>query len=135
MPSEARRAGSPRSPRPWPRLAAPPSGCTYDDYINSATYQQMASQTNGVLSEICTSNWSQKLQDLGKTAFGFRTVFYLTSAPDLSGGKTLDVKVNGVTVPAGDYSYDAAINAVKFDPLKTPGSGKSLTVTYFTACL
>jgi hypothetical protein len=118
-----------------PLLASPPSGCTYDDYINSATYQQMASQTNGVLSEICTSNWSQKLQDLGKTAFGFRTVFYLTSAPDLSGGKTLDVKVNGMTVPTADYSYDAAINAVKFDPLKTPGSGKTLTVTYFTACL
>lgn len=118
-----------------PLASAPASGCTYDDYINSATYQQMASQTNGVLSEICTSNWSQKLQDLGKTAFGFRTVFYLTAAPDLSMGKMLDVKVNGVTVPPTDYMYDAAINAVKFDPLKTPGSGKTLTVTYFTACL
>ena len=118
-----------------PLLSSAPSGCTYDDYTNSATYQQMSSQTNGVLSEICTSNWSQKLQDLGKTAFGFRTVFYLTSAPDLSGGKMLDVKVNGVAVPAGDYMYDSAINAVKFDPLKTPGSGKTLSITYFTACL
>lgn len=118
-----------------PLAASPPSGCTYDDYTNSATYQQMASQTNGVLSEICTSNWSQKLQDLGKTAFGFRTVFYLTSAPDLSGGKMLEVKIDGTAVPASDYSFDAAINAVKFNPLKTPGSGKTLTVTYFTACL
>lgn len=118
-----------------PLASSAPSGCTYDDYINSVTYQQMASQTNGVLSEICTSNWAQKLQDLGKTAFGFRTVFFLTSAPDLTGGKTLDVKVDGVSVPAADYTYDGAINAVKFDPMKTPGSGKTLTVTYFTACL
>lgn len=118
-----------------PLAVSPPSGCTYDDYTNSVTYQQMATQTNGVLSEICTSNWAQKLQDLGKTAFGFRTVFYLTTAPDLSGGKVLDVKVDGVAAPATDFTYDAAINAVKFDPMKTPGSGKTLTVTYFTACL
>lgn len=40
-----------------------------------------------------------------------------------------------MVVPAADYAYDGAINAVKFDPLKTPGSGKTLTITYFTACL
>lgn len=118
-----------------PLAVSPPSGCTYDDYTNSVTYQQMAQQTNGVLTEICTSNWAQKLQDLGKTAFGFRTVFYLTATPDLTGGKVLDVKIDGTAVPAGDFMYDAAINAVKFDPMKTPGSGKTLTVTYFTACL
>jgi hypothetical protein len=118
-----------------PFLSAAPSGCTYDDYTDSATYRNMAMNTNGVISEICDANWAQKLQDLGKTAFGFRTVFYLTAAPDLTGGKVLDVKVNGVVVPAADYVYDSAINAVKFDPMKTPGSGKTLTVTYFTACL
>jgi hypothetical protein len=118
-----------------PTLAAAPNGCTYDDYTNAASYQMLANATNGVISEICTNNWSQKLQDLGKTAFGFRTVFYLTSAPDLSGGKTLTVKINGVAAGASDFTYDASINAIKFDPLKTPGAGKTLTVTYFTACL
>ena len=40
----------------------------------------------GVSEEICASNWSQKLQNLGKTAFGFRTIFYLNNVPDLSAG-------------------------------------------------
>ncbi len=118
-----------------PLTLTPPSGCTYDGTNDATTYKQLATATNGGIYEICSPNWSQKLQDLGKTAFGFRTVFYLTSAPDLSGGKLLDVKVNGVATPAGDYTYDPAINALKFDPLKTPTSGKTLTVTYVTACL
>ena len=118
-----------------PLTLTAPANCTYDGSNDATTYKQMAMATNGVIHEICTPNWSQKLQDLGKTAFGFRTVFYLTASPDLTGGKMLDVKINGVTVPATDYTYDAAINAVKFDPMKTPGSGKTLTITYFTACL
>lgn len=118
-----------------PLATVAPGSCTYDGDQNPATYVQLATQTNGVVSEICVADWSQKLQDLGKTAFGFRTVFYLTSPPDLSGGKTLDVKISGVTAAPGDWSYDAASNAVKFDATKTPGSGNTLTVTYFTACL
>jgi hypothetical protein len=117
-----------------PFLSSAPSGCTYDDYTNSATYQQMATNTSGVINEICTPDWAAKLQDLGKTAFGFRTAFFLNSTPDFSGGKTLDVKINGQTVSSSDWTYDAATNAVKFTPTKTPGPGQSLTVEYFTAC-
>lgn len=118
-----------------PFLSAAPSGCTYDDYTNSATYQQMAVNTSGVKYEICTPDWAAKLQDLGKTAFGYRTMFFLNATPDLSGGKTLEVKINGVTVPSADWTYDAATNSVKFTPQKTPGPGQQLTVGYFTACL
>ncbi len=114
----------------------PPGNCTYDDVtVNPATYEQMVSQTNGVQGEICTSNWAATLQQLGKTAFGFRTTFYLTATPDLTGGKTLDVKVNGTASPSTDWAYDASANAVVFDPTKTPGPGETLTVSYFTACL
>ncbi len=118
-----------------PLAGSAPSGCSYDDDHDPLTYNNLAAQTNGVSSEICVTDWSQKLQDLGKTAFGFRTVFYLTAVPDLSGGKMLDVKINGVSTVAGDWTYEAANNSIVFDPLKTPTSGKTLTVTYFTACL
>lgn len=118
-----------------PLASAAPGNCTYDDYTNSATYQQMATQTGGVMYEVCTPDWNQKLQDLGKTAFGYRTMFFLNSTPDFTGGKTLDVRVNGALSPTGDWTYDAATNAVKFAPTKTPGPGQQLTVEYFTACL
>ncbi len=112
-----------------------PSGCTYDDTHDASSYLQMATQTNGVKEEICTPDWAAALQNLGKTAFGFRTTFFLTSVPDLNGGKTLDVKVNGVASPSTDWAYDAAANAVAFDAAKTPSPGDSLSITYFVACL
>jgi hypothetical protein len=124
-----------------PFASVAPSGCTYDDTSpDDGRYAYLVGQTSGVKEEICSSNWSQKLQDLGKTAFGFRTVFYLNSTPDLTGGKTLEVKIDGVVVPAvsagkTQWSYDPVANAVKFDATTTPGAGKTLTVTYFTACL
>ncbi|MBK7857585.1 MAG: choice-of-anchor D domain-containing protein [Archangiaceae bacterium] len=118
-----------------PFMASPPMGCTYDDYTDSSTYHQMASQTSGVEYEICAPNWATKLQDLGKTAFGYRTTFFLSAQPDFTGGRTLDVKIDGATVPAGDFTYDAPTQAVVFQPMKTPGPGKTLTVSYFKACL
>jgi len=120
---------------PGPNCMPAGSSCTYDGTNDSTTYQQMASQTNGVVAEICATNWSTNLQQLGKTAFGFRTTFYLTAAPDLTGGKTLTVKIDGNPVNPPDWGYDSTANAVVFDPAKTPGPGKTLTVQYFTACL
>ncbi len=37
--------------------------------------------TNGVKAEICTSNWAGNLQNLGKTAPGYRTTFFLSADP------------------------------------------------------
>ncbi|MHB8878975.1 MAG: hypothetical protein ACYC8T_35180, partial [Myxococcaceae bacterium] len=118
-----------------PLQTVAPGNCSYDGSNDTTTYVQLATQTNGVKDEICNSNWAAALQNLGKTAFGFRTSFFLNGVPDLTGGKTLDVKVNGVARPATDWSYDAAANAVKFDALKTPGPGETLSVTYYVACL
>ena len=120
---------------PGPNCMPTGSSCTYDGTNDSTTYQQMATQTNGVIAEICSTNWSANLQNLGKTAFGFRTTFYLTATPDLTGGKTLTVKIDGTQINSPDWNYDSTANAVVFDPTKTPGPGQTLTVSYFTACL
>lgn len=120
---------------PGPNCMPAGSSCTYDGTNDSTTYQQMAMQTNGVVAEICATNWATNLQQLGKTAFGFRTTFYLTASPDLSGGKTLTVQIDGNPVVQPDWGYDSAANAVVFDPAKTPGPGQTLTVQYYTACL
>ncbi|MBL8953307.1 MAG: choice-of-anchor D domain-containing protein [Myxococcaceae bacterium] len=116
-------------------FGAETSSCLYDDYTNSVTLRDAARETSGVEYEICAPDWAMKLQDLGKTAFGFRTVFYLSAEPDFSGGRNLVVKINGVTVPATSYTYRPMTLSIEFTPMTTPGPGQTLTVEYYKACL
>ena len=111
------------------------STCSYDGGGDPNRYSLMATDTAGVKYEICAPDWATKLQDLGKTAFGFRTIFYLSAEPDLSAGRTITVKIDGVTVPTTDYTYNAPSLSIDFQPMKTPGPGKTLEVTYYKACL
>ena len=100
----------------------------------------MVAQANGVKESICTPDWSKSLEQLGKTAFGFRTQFFLNSSPDLSNGKTVEVKIDGVAVPPVDsrgaavWSYDPVGNSVNFEPMFVPEPGQSLSLTYYVTC-
>jgi hypothetical protein len=118
-----------------PYLASPPSGCQYDSDANAQTYSQMVMDTNGIKAEICTTDWAANLQNLGKTAFGYRTSFFLSAQPDLTGGKTIDVKINGQAAPAGTWTFNNTTISIDFDPMHTVGPGQTLTVTYYRACL
>jgi len=111
------------------------SSCLYDDNVNWSTLRYGVTDTSGVEAEICATDWATKLQDLGKTAFGYRTVFYLSAEPDFSGGRTLVVKINGTQVPASAYTYNAPTISIEFTPMTTPGPGQTLTVEYYKACL
>jgi hypothetical protein len=117
-----------------PMQPTAPAPCSYDSG-DPQRYLTISAATAGVTDDICSSNWSATLQSLGRTAFGFRTVFYLNNTPDLSMGRTLEVRVNGTPVPAADYTWDSAANAIVFTPTTAPGPGRQLTVSYFTACL
>jgi hypothetical protein len=118
-----------------PYLSSPPSWCQYDADADAQTYAQMCADTSGIKAEICTMDWATSLQNLGKTAFGYRTTFYLTADPDLTGGKTIDVKIDGSPAPSGSWTYNATTLSIDFIPAQTPGPGKTLTVSYFRACL
>lgn len=128
-----------------PFLTMPPSNCSYDGGGDPQRYAALVTRTGGVREEICTSNWATALQGLGRTAFGFRTMFFLGTSPDLTGGQTLNVQINGQAVmgggacmngqpTSGAWCYDSAANAVRFTPMTTPGPGQTLTVQYQTAC-
>jgi hypothetical protein len=127
-----------------PFLPSPPPRCTYDSG-DSQRYATLVTRTGGVKEEICTNNWSTALQGLGRTAFGFRTMFFLVSTPDLTGGRMLTVQLNNMPVTGGGpcmngqpssgaWCYDAAANAVLFSAMTAPASGQTLTVQYETAC-
>jgi hypothetical protein len=117
-----------------PYLATPPTNCAYDDTSGLARYEAIVTATNGVRDEICTSSWSATLQGLGRTAFGFRTTFYLTSTPDLTNGHDILVRVAGVLVSSTLWTWDPAANAIVFQTNAAPQPGQSLDVTYTPTC-
>jgi hypothetical protein len=116
-----------------PFLAMAPSGCTYDGGGDALRYSALVNFTSGVSDEICAANWATTLQNLGRTAFGYRTQFFLNNTPDLA-VQPLDVQINGVAVPAAGWSYDSASNSITFTAMTTPQAGETLTVTYATVC-
>lgn len=115
-----------------------PAGCSY--FLDDSKYANMVSMTGGVKENICTPDWAKALEALGKTAFGFRTNFFLAGNPELTGGKTITVEIDGVSQPATDprggtvWSYDPVANSVNFEPMFVPEPGQTLTITYFVTC-
>ncbi|MCU0695326.1 MAG: choice-of-anchor D domain-containing protein [Myxococcaceae bacterium] len=116
-----------------PFLPTAPSGCSYDSPGQATRYTSLITRTGGVREEICNTNWAAALQGLGRTAFGFRTQFFLTNTPDQSQGG-INVLINGQPAPPSTYMYDAASNSVRFQPNTTPQPGQTLTVDYATTC-
>jgi hypothetical protein len=120
----------------------PPAGsnCSYDADPEPAParYRQLVTRTAGVRGEICNTNWAAILQQLGQTAFGARTEFFLNNLPDTAVmGMPVSVKINGMTVPMGPtgWTYDSAANSIKFSNASRPQPGQTLTITYPIACL
>ncbi|MGA9520260.1 MAG: choice-of-anchor D domain-containing protein, partial [Myxococcaceae bacterium] len=116
----------------------PAPTCAYDSGPDDGTLAAVVQQTHGILEEICTPDWATSLQGLGKSAFGFRTTFHLTSVPDTA--QPITVTVNGVNLPqttvgATQWSYDPVSNAIVFAPASAPGPGETTAVTYYVACL
>lgn len=91
------------------------------------------------MEEICNPDWAKALEQIGKSAFGYRTNFFLISTPDTS--KPIVVTVDGVTLATTDrfgssvWTYDATSNSVRFESLYVPEPGKTLTITYYVQCI
>ncbi len=112
--------------------------CAYDSGPDDGTLAAVVQQTHGILEEICTPDWASSLQGLGKTAFGFRTTFHLTSVPDTA--QPITVTLNGVNLPpsaggVAQWSYDPVSNAIVFAPASAPGPGETMEVTYQVVCM
>jgi hypothetical protein len=114
-------------------------GCDYDgtnDVPNP--YGQMAQDTNGVFQEICTDDWATSLRQLGQSAFGYRTKFFLTETPDPN--HPISVQIDGVDYPdvassgARHWHYDPSDTSINFEPLAVPEPGSTLTITYNVLC-
>jgi hypothetical protein len=88
----------------------PPDPWASDDHV-----VPIIKATAGIEGDICTDDWSQTLQDLGKTAFGYRTRFFLLNVPDTSQVTTDGgVQQNEIIVQLQGIN-DAAPHACKTD--------------------
>jgi len=101
-------------------------------------YISVAQQTGGIFESICTSSWSNALQNLGLNVFGYKSRFFLSNTP-VAG--SIEVLVDGVRVEQQAMSgqvrwgYDGATNAVNFAPLAIPEPGSEIIVRYVAECL
>ncbi len=101
-------------------------------------YIDAANQTGGAVESICVEDWSQTLQNLGLSVFGYKSRFFLSNAP-VQG--TIVVKVDGMVVqaraPNGQvrWTYDPSTNSVNFAPLAIPEPGSQIEITYTAQCL
>lgn len=91
-------------------------------------YLAVANGTRGVAASIC-QDWAGTLRQLGALSFGLRSQFFLTRPAD---PQTVQVKINGNTVPSTDWTYDATSNSVVFK--KPPTAGATISINYRAIC-
>ena len=89
-------------------------------------YVEVVNATGGVLGSICDGSWSTTLTNLAWITVNLADTFTLSyqAIPN-----TIDVTINGVAIYSG-YSYDAALNAIVFDPAYVPDDGDIVSITY-----
>lgn len=85
-----------------------------------------ADRSSGLHLSICDETWVEQLAGLPWDVLGWVWTFELSPEPL---AETIEVEVGGVVVTEG-WSYDAALNAVKFDETGLPGAGVSVVVRY-----
>lgn len=128
-----------------PTFATAPMGCLYDGTPPDARQSEMVATTGGVTSEICfvgnTQAWRTEATRVGQALFGARATWFLNARPSPAVAASLAVTINGATVPEfggpgqRNWSYDAARNAVVFDPRSLPAPGQTVGVDYSVACM
>src|SRR5262245_5340526 len=99
------RSGRTRTPRQRAATAclAQPSGRFA---FPAPRYEEFVALTQGTSLSICTTNWASTLATLGAAAFGLETRFVLSGPADTNA--RIEVRVNGMLVPEGSWTYDGA---------------------------
>jgi hypothetical protein len=95
------------------------------DQSGPGGYLEAANATGGEVLDVCTSDWSQKTQDLALASLTAVNQYALTQVASTS---TLEVYVDGVLTSTGWY-YDSSTNSVVFT--STFNGGEVIDVDYY----
>lgn len=124
-------------------IAVPDQGC--GDLSGNGRYEDVVAEMNGRFQEICDSDYTTMMANLGLDSIGLQVEYFLTRAanPDTlevcvrSGGPT---DSNCVSIPqtsdgASDgYFYDSSANTIVFNPGSIPQRGSRIEVHYEMYC-
>ncbi|MBM3381151.1 MAG: hypothetical protein FJY29_01780 [Betaproteobacteria bacterium] len=94
---------------------------------SGTNYIKAAQLTGGAIENICSSDWSNVLSNIGQNTVELATRINLPRGK-LPFPGTLEVKVDGVTLAPSQYAFDASVHAVVFK--KPPSAGAYVTVSY-----
>jgi len=105
-------------------------GSSCDDAYPGRRYLDVVRATGGLTGDICSSDWSGILFELGLNTVGEQSRFPLT---ELARAESLSVYVDDELAPDEDWTYDEADNAVVFDDDAIPPRGSTVRAEYIVA--
>lgn len=111
----------------------PPDGCSFEDGTaipTAARYREAVSVLGGVFGVACKADWYRGLFNLYfTTGDGYRSTYFLEAVPVVETLEVQAVDMDGRPYET-TWTYDAALNAIVFDPMSIPSPGSTLRVTY-----
>lgn len=126
-------------------IAAPPQGCTYDGtQLQDDRYKALVDEMNGRFQEICNSDWTGMMSQLGLDSLGLRVEFFLSRAAEEASLQVCVRATGGASpctpVAAGTeggttgWFYDSGTNSIVFNSGSVPPRGSRVEVQYGTFC-
>ncbi len=113
-------------------------GCFYDSGPEDGRYAELVSATFGFREEVCTTDWTKTVNELGEHLFGPRRHYFLGGRRDPQAQVT--VEIDGVPVPSQApggsvaWTLNGAQNVIEFASGYAPAPGQTLKLHYPTAC-
>ena len=96
-----------------------------------ARYIEAVEATGGARESNCAQDLQGALGRVALSALGLEDTFVLSDVPVPD---SLEVRVSGAIIPSRPYdgwTYDAGLNAIRFDGLAVPPPGAGIEVSYF----
>jgi hypothetical protein len=111
-------------------IAPTPSPCATAGGFPGARYAELARLTGGTVQDVCAPDYTAGLRRALELSATPRAAFTLSSVPD---GAGVEVTLDGVAVSSG-WRYEAATNAIVFEPGSVPPPGTRIGVSYGREC-
>jgi hypothetical protein len=89
-------------------------------------YYEATVATGGLFLSICATDWGSHLEQLAYTSAPPRSSFELSQLPV---PETIEIQIDGIRTTTG-WEYDAATNAIVFEPDHLPSGGSMIEVAY-----
>jgi hypothetical protein len=105
-------------------------GSSCPDVYPGQRYIEAAAYTGGIVGDICESDWSSLLTELGLNAVGIRTSFQLTASAKLD---SLVVSVDGEELEMDErngWTYDDSTCYITFNGDSVPERDSEIVATY-----